>query len=121
MPSRYMCDVLDDIRKMHKTRNYSGLMGSVEQLQVMAYRMEAALGDKRTIEQYDDEAHKLKRDLKEKRRELASLKKELEDVQQQHKKAEEDLNRARHLLKKETKGGTLVPIENESVTDSDVV
>lgn len=25
MPNRYVCDVLDEMRKCHETRNYSGL------------------------------------------------------------------------------------------------
>lgn len=77
-----MCDVLDDMRKMHKTRNYSGLLGSIEQLQVMAYRMEAGLGDKRTIEDYDAEASRLERDLKRKRRELADLRHKIEEAKE---------------------------------------
>ena len=46
-PNRTMCAVLDEIRNMHKTRNFSGLLGAVEELQSMGNRMEAALEDGR--------------------------------------------------------------------------
>jgi len=34
---------------MNKTRNYSGLIGLIEELQIMANRMEASLGMKKDI------------------------------------------------------------------------
>lgn len=46
---RTMCDVLYDMRRMNKTRNYSGLIGLIEELQIMANRMEASLGMKKDI------------------------------------------------------------------------
>lgn len=107
MPSRYMCDVLDDMRKMYKTRNFSGLLGSIEQLQVMAYRMEAALGDKRTLEEYTDDAAEVGRKIKDARRELRKLEKSLETLKAESKEEENKLKTLRHTYNKESKGGTL--------------
>ena len=47
MPNRYLCDVLDEMRTCYKTRNFSYLMGLIEEAQTMGERMEATLGDKK--------------------------------------------------------------------------
>jgi hypothetical protein len=47
MPSRYICDVLDEMRSCDKTKNYSYLPGLIEEAQVLANRMEAALDERR--------------------------------------------------------------------------
>lgn len=41
--SRLACDVLEELRTCHKTRNYAVVRGLVEELQAMFNRMEAAL------------------------------------------------------------------------------
>lgn len=113
MPSRYLCDVLEDMRKMHETRNFSGLMGSIEQAQVMASRMEAALGDKRTIEQYDKDAAKLNRDIKAKRRELNEVTEQLGPLKKEAENLETQLKKLRHQWKKETRGHEVPPHERD--------
>lgn len=107
MPSRYLCDILSDMRDMYKTRNFSGLEGSIEQAQVMASRMEAALGDKQTIEGYDEESAKLGRELKSKRKEISGLNKEIAKLNQDKKELVGKVKRFRDIYNKETKGGTL--------------
>jgi DNA repair exonuclease SbcCD ATPase subunit len=114
MPNRYMCDVLDDMRKMYKTRNFSGFLGSVEQLQVMAYRMEAALGDKKSIEGYDEEAARLGRDLKAKKKMLVECNREISNLETEKKELEATLKNYRHEIAKETKGGTAIPCCNKN-------
>ena len=47
MPNRYLCDVLDEMRTCFKTRNFSFLLGLIEEAQTLGERMEAALGDKK--------------------------------------------------------------------------
>jgi len=68
MPERYMCAVLDEMRAMHKTRNYSGLLGLIEEVQTMANRMEAAIGEKdnyqRWHKRFKEEKAKYKKLLK---------------------------------------------------------
>jgi len=39
----YVCSALEEIRKMNKTRDYSGLMAAVERIQHHANQMEGAL------------------------------------------------------------------------------
>ena len=50
--SRTICDVLKEIRTCHETRNYSYLMGLVEEAQSMSLRMEAALDSNREYRDY---------------------------------------------------------------------
>lgn len=64
MPNRTLCDALEEMRKCHKSRNYSYLPGLIEEVQTMANRMEAALWDQNDIERYRDEKKKLKKDIK---------------------------------------------------------
>lgn len=46
MPNRYLCTVLQEMRTCYKTRNFSYLLGLIEEAQVMGDRMESALGEK---------------------------------------------------------------------------
>ena len=66
--SRTLCNVLDDIRKCDETKNYSYLLGLVEEAQVMANRMEAKI---ETINDYEG--------LKESYKALEVRKKNLKD------------------------------------------
>lgn len=99
MPRRYICDVLEDMRKQFETRNFSGTLGSIEQLQAMAYRMEAALDDKRTLEQYEEDAANARKEIKSLQQEVDRLRKEISELSKKTK-------RIRHIYNKETKGGT---------------
>jgi len=63
MPTRYLCDVLEEMRKLHKTRNYSPLLGLVEEVQTLANRMEAALGEKKDYNYWHDLVKKEKQEL----------------------------------------------------------
>lgn len=75
MPNRVVCSVLDEMRKCHETRNYSYLMGLIEEVQVMVNRMEAALYD-----QYDlEHARKKYKELKIEVEALEEKKKFLEE------------------------------------------
>ena len=56
MPHRYICDVLKEMRTCHETRNFSYLMGLIEEAQTMAERMEAALGEKSDHESWHAKA-----------------------------------------------------------------
>lgn len=64
MPNRLLCDVLDEMRKMYETRNFSGFLGLVEEMQVLANRMEAGLQDKRDYRHWHDKAKKEKEEYK---------------------------------------------------------
>jgi len=73
MPNRYICAVLDAIRDCDKTKNYSYLLGLVEEAQVLANRMEAALHDRKDLK-YDHTKH---RELKAQIKKLEAKKKKL--------------------------------------------
>ena len=65
MPRRYLCDVLEEMRKCHKTRNFAPMLGLIEEAQTLGNRMEAALGEKKDLERWHDEAKKEKEKLAE--------------------------------------------------------
>lgn len=75
MPNRVICSVLDEIRKCHETRNYSYLMGLVEEAQTLANRMEAALYTAKDIKFLEQDKRRLKKEVEE----LEEKKKFLED------------------------------------------
>jgi hypothetical protein len=47
--NRVYCDVLDEMRKLYETRNFSSFLGLIEELQIYGNRMEAALEDKKDL------------------------------------------------------------------------
>lgn len=73
--NRTLCDVLDEMRKCHETRNYAGLMALVEEAQSKANRMEAGLGDKKDLLKMEEEWHTLRKEIKKLRKERDKLKK----------------------------------------------
>lgn len=78
--NRTMCDVLGEMRKCHETRNYAYLPGLIEEVQVMGNRMEAALGEKRDIEEWHKQWQKKKAEMKKMYKELDKLKQQKEVV-----------------------------------------
>lgn len=75
MPNRYVCSVLEEIRECHKTRNYSYLLGLVEEVQTLVNRMEAALGDKRDCSYYREQRSQLRDDIRKLEKKKAKLEK----------------------------------------------
>jgi archaellum component FlaC len=73
MPSRTVCAVLDEMRKCNQTHNYSYLNGLIEEVQVLANRMEAALWDQHNI-------RSLREQIKELKTELDMLHKDKQDI-----------------------------------------
>jgi len=72
-PNRTLCDVLEDMRKANDTRNYSYLVGLIQEAQYLANKMEAGLGDKRDVNQWTEERAKLRKEIKELRKEKKDL------------------------------------------------
>lgn len=60
MLNRYICDAIEDLRKMWETRNFSGFLGSVEEIQTLASRMEAKLSDCKEVKNLHDAYDNLK-------------------------------------------------------------
>jgi uncharacterized protein Yka (UPF0111/DUF47 family) len=65
MANRWVCAMLDEMRKLHECRNYSGLLGLIEEVQTAVNRMEAALQDQKDIEWKHKELRRLKKEIKE--------------------------------------------------------
>ena len=80
MPHRYVCDVLDEMRKCHKTRNYGSLPGFIEEVQTLVNRMEAALGEQKDYQRWHDKV----------KEEKAEYKKLLDETNKLRKKAGKD-------------------------------
>lgn len=72
--NRTLCDVLEEMRKCSKTKNFANIDGLIEEVQSMANRMESALGDKKDIAEMQETWHTLKNDIKK----LEKKKKKLE-------------------------------------------
>lgn len=78
-PNRTVCQVLEEIRKCHETRNYSYLPGLLEEIQSMANRMEAKLHDQKDIASAEKRITALKAELTTLRAEKSILKPETAD------------------------------------------
>ena len=72
MINRYLCDVLDEMRKCVKTLNFSYLLGLIEEAQILGSRMESKLFDIKDF----DRLHEEIRDLKKKKKKLEKIVKE---------------------------------------------
>lgn len=60
MMNRTVCSVLEEMRKCHETRNYTYLIGLIEEAQSMVNRMEAALWDQKDLKRLRDDYKTLK-------------------------------------------------------------
>jgi len=73
MPNRSICSVLEEIRKCYETRNFSYLLGLVEEAQTLANIMESSVYDKHDVEALKARRRQLKAEvkaLKKKKRKL---------------------------------------------------
>ena len=75
MVNRYLCDVLNEMRKCVDTLNFSYLLGLIEEAQTLGSRMESRLFE---IKDYE-RLHKEIRDLKKKKKKLEKEVEELEE------------------------------------------
>lgn len=73
--NRTICCVLEEMRSLDKTKNYSSLLGLIEEAQTMANRMEAGLEYKKDIESFYNKK-------KELRKQLLKLEKEIDDLKE---------------------------------------
>jgi len=77
--NRNMCEVLDEIRALDKSKNYSSLMSLVDEIQSMANRMEAKLNDIKDFNYMKEEKTKLKKQIKKLKEKLEELEGNKED------------------------------------------
>lgn len=74
--TRYLCDILKDMRAAHDTRNFSYLLGLIEELQYRAYRMENRISQMDDIETMERKRINLKIEIENLKKEKLELKKE---------------------------------------------
>lgn len=72
-PNRTLCDVLAEMRKANDTRNYSYLLGLIEEAQHLGSRMEAGLGDKKDVQRWTEMRATLRKEIKDLRKEKKDL------------------------------------------------
>ncbi len=73
--NRTLCDVLNDMRKCDKTKNYAPLLSLIEEALIMGNRMEAGLNDKNDYKDLKEAYRNLRKEYKK----LKAKKKELEN------------------------------------------
>ena len=61
---RTWCDTLKAMRKCYKTRNFSGLLGLIEEQQDMANRMESALEEQKGYRHFRDKRKEMEKEYK---------------------------------------------------------
>ena len=71
---RTLCNVLEEMRACHKTRNYSHLSSLIEEAQSMGNRMEAKLGTINSFKEMDTDWRKKRNELKELQKEIKEKK-----------------------------------------------
>ena len=76
VPNRVVCSVLEEMRKLHETRNYSYLPSLIEEAQTMVNRMEAALYDQSDLSYAEKKVKELEKEIEK----LEKKKSELEDA-----------------------------------------
>lgn len=76
--SRLLCDVLEDMRIVLKTLNFSSLPGLVEEAQVLGNRMESKLRQYKAIKESEKYAAELKAEIVLLENKVELLEKELE-------------------------------------------
>lgn len=74
-PHRYLCSILDEMRELDKTKNYSGLLGLIEEAQIAANRMESGLDEYKDLKKLKEEMSKLKKDYNDLYQKTESLEK----------------------------------------------
>jgi hypothetical protein len=62
MMHRSVCEVLYEMRACLKSLNFGCLQGQIEEVQILANRMESALTEKRSLEEWHNKAKEEKAD-----------------------------------------------------------
>lgn len=57
---RLLCTVLDEMRDLHKYHNYACLSSHIEEIQMLANRMESALEEQKNVVKLHEDIHNLK-------------------------------------------------------------
>ncbi len=73
MPNRYICSVFDEMRKCSETRNFSYLLGLIEEAQTLANRMEAKISTIKDFSWYEERIREMKKEVEELKKKQAKL------------------------------------------------
>ena len=73
--NRYICEVLEEMRTCTKTLNFAIIPSLIEEVQIMANRMEMAPSDMKDLERLKENIHEKKEELKELEKKIAKKKK----------------------------------------------
>lgn len=74
MAYRLLCDVLEEMRKCDKTKNFAPFAGLIEEVQILGNRMETGLGAKKDLEYYEKEVKDIGKIVDKLREEAKELK-----------------------------------------------
>ncbi len=75
--NRFICDALADMRKCAETLNFSPMMSLIEEIQIMANRMEAGLSDKKDLAKLGLEISSARQAYKKLKNEYKALQKKM--------------------------------------------
>ena len=84
--SRYICDVFTEMRAADKSKNYSYLIGLIEEAQVLANRMEASLEEKQDLEWHHERTAKAEKESKKLEEQVLNLKNQIKFLKTQKTK-----------------------------------
>lgn len=79
--NRFLCDVLDDMLKCDKTKNYSMIESLVEEARMLGRRMETALADQKDLKRLSEDTAKARKKFKKLKAECEKLESQIEDLQ----------------------------------------
>jgi len=77
---RTLCDVLEEMRKCDKTKNYAAINSLIEEVQILGNRMESGLEQKRNFQEAEEHRKKLKKEIKGLIKERNKLKGEVDEA-----------------------------------------
>jgi hypothetical protein len=75
--NRYVCDVIEDMRKCLESLNFSPMKGLIEEMQVMVNRMESAIKDQKDLVKLNDELSSARKAYKQLKLEYKALEKKV--------------------------------------------
>jgi hypothetical protein len=83
--NRTLCEVLEEMRKLDKAKNYSGLAGLIEEAQSMGNRMEAGLSDSKDLLKLSKDTSKARKLFKKEKKRYEKMKKKADSLKSKAK------------------------------------
>lgn len=79
-PLRTWCSIIEDLKSCFKSRNFSYMLGLLEELQYAGDKMEAALEGKRDIQDWSERRSNLDREIENLEAQIKDKKNEIEEL-----------------------------------------